>query len=151
MDPGNFIKRRRISMKTIWAAGTITFGLLGMALPILAHHSFMAEFNPTQPVTLDGVVTKVEWMNPHTFFYVDVQDKNGQVVNWKLETGTPSQLSMRGWTRDSLKDGDHITVTGYRARNGSNRAATRQVKFADGRSLLTGRTDGMDYDGPAGK
>jgi hypothetical protein len=140
-----------ISMKIIWAVRTIALGLLGMAPPTQAHHSFLVEFNPKQRITLVGVVTKVEWMNPHTFFYIDVKDGHGQVVNWTLETGTPSQLSMRGWTQESLKVGDRIMVTGYRARNGSNRAATRQVKLADGRSLVTGRTDGIDYDAPAEK
>jgi len=138
-------------MKSIWAAGTIAVGLLGMAPPTQAHHSFLVEFNPKQRITLAGVVTKVEWMNPHTFFYIDVKDEHGQVLSWTLETGTPSQLSVRGWTRESLKEGDHITVTGYRARNCSNRAATRQVRLADGRSLLAGRTDGTDYDTPAAK
>ena len=133
-------------MKTMWAG--IAVGLLGAAAPVWAHHSFFAEFDPKQPVTVTGVVTKVEWMNPHTMFHVDVKDEKGEVASWVLETGTPSQLVRRGWTQDSLKRGDRITVVGYRARNGSNHAATRMVKMEDGRTLLTGRTDGMEYTEP---
>ena len=127
-------------------AGAIGLALFGTAAPVWAHHSYMAEFDQRRPITLTGVIAKVEWMNPHTFFYVDVTEKTGKVVTWTLETGTPSQLIMRGWAQDTLKRGDRVIVTGFRARNGSNLAATNTVKLVDGRELLTGRTDGVDYD-----
>jgi hypothetical protein len=104
----------------------------------LAHHAFSKEFDDTKPVTLEGVVTRIDWENPHVYFYVDVKESDGTVVNWACETRGPSGLARRGWKRDSLKIGDKVVVTGYRARNGAHAADGRQVSLADGRKILAG-------------
>ena len=116
-------------------------GLLLAAVPVLAHHSFAAEFDSNQPMTVTGVVTKVEWMNPHTHFYIDVKDESGKVVNWDLETGSPNALARRGWTRNSLKIGDAIKVEAFRAKDGSSLASARNVTMTDGRKVFAGSAD----------
>ena len=115
-------------------------GLLAGAIPLRAHHSFAAEFDAKSRVTLTGVVTKIEWTNPHTYFYVAVKDDGGRVVNWAFETAGPNTLARFGWDRKSLKIGDQVTVTGYRARDASNIASAREVKLADGRKVFAGAT-----------
>ena len=102
-----------------------------------AHHSFSAEFDRNRKITLSGVVTKVEWTNPHTYFYVDVPDA-GTVVNWAFETAGPNTLYRQGWRRDSLKVGDHVTVTAYRARDDSHVASAREVVVGNGKRVFTG-------------
>ena len=119
----------------------IAVSALLTATPILAHHSFMAEFDQRKPVTLEGVVTNVDWTNPHTFFYVDVKDNAGKTVKWALETGSPSVLIARGWTRDTLKVGDRVKVYGYRAKDKETLAAARSLVLKDGRTLFGGQTD----------
>ena len=103
----------------------------------VAHHSFAAEFDASKPVTLKGTITKVEWTNPHTWFYIDVED-GGKVVNWAVEGGAPNVLYREGWRPDSLKAGDKVTITGSRARDGSNLANATLVQLADGRCLFAG-------------
>src|SRR5262252_1670237 len=94
--------------------------VLGLAaVPAIAHHSFAAEYDSAKPITLTGAVTKMEWMNPHARFYVDVKDASGSMANWEFELGSPNGLMRRGWTRNSLKAGDTITVEGYLAKDGS--------------------------------
>src|ERR671939_490398 len=89
------------------------------AAPTRSHHSFAAEFDAGQPINLKGTVTKIEWMNPHTYFYIDVAETNGQTVNWGLEMGSPNGLMRAGWTRNTLKIGDVVTVEGSRAKDGT--------------------------------
>jgi hypothetical protein len=113
-------------------------GLLIPAVPVLAHHSFAAEYDASKPVTLKGTVTKVEWTNPHARFYVAVKDDAGNVTNWNLELASPNVLSRNGWTRHSLNEGDQITVEGSKAKDGSNLANARVVTLASGKKVFAG-------------
>jgi hypothetical protein len=109
--------------------------LLTSGLPVLAHHAFSGEFDQSKPITLEGVVTRIDWENPHVHFYVDVPGPDGLVVNWSCETGGPTRLARRGWTRDSLKPGDKVIVHGYLARDASHAVDGRQVTLANGRKI----------------
>ena len=108
------------------------------ALPAAAHHSFAAEFDAASPIELTGTVTKVEWANPHTFFYIDVTNAKGDVENWALEMGSPNGLMRRGWTRDSMKIGDVVSVAGSRAKDGSFKGNARSVTLPTGQRLFAG-------------
>lgn len=112
-----------------------------LAVPMLAHHSFSAEFDGSKAVTLQGVVTRVDWANPHVYFFIDVKDGNGVVANWGCETSGPNQLIRQGWRRDSMKIGDKVTVRGYLARDASKTADAREVTLADGRKIFSGTPD----------
>jgi hypothetical protein len=124
--------RSRLLITLIAAAATFT------ALRAAAHHSFAAEFDADQPVDITGYVTKVEWLNPHTFFYIDVEDENGEYNNWAVELGSPNGLMRRGWTRNSLQIGDEVNVEGSRARDGSYKANARTVRLSSGERLFAG-------------
>ena len=114
------------------------FSLLVPAIPALAHHSFIAEYDGKKPVTLSGVVTKVEWTNPHARFYIDVKDEKGNVTNWNFELASPIALRRLGWTRDFLEVGSVVTVFGSLAKDGSKMANARTVTLADGRKMEAG-------------
>lgn len=110
---------------------------LGFAAGLTAHHSFVAEFDESKPIRLNGVVTKVEWQNPHVWFYADIKDASGKVTNWGFSGGAPGQLMRRGITRSVIQPGMTIQVDGYRARDGSNNASGGRVTFPDGRMVFT--------------
>jgi hypothetical protein len=113
------------------------------AIPSIAHHSFAAEYDASKPVTLTGKVTKVEWQNPHTFFYIDVKDaKTNEVANWAVELGSPNSLMRLGWTRNSMKVDDVVTIQGSLAKDGSKLVNARNVSLAStGQKLLTGSSE----------
>lgn len=110
-------------------------GFLG---EVFAHHSFVGQFDPAQLVTMAGSVTELEWTNPHAFFYLDVEDEEGNVTNWAFELGSPNTLIRYQWGRDTMQVGDRITVEGYLARDGSNLANAKTVTFPDGRVVNAG-------------
>lgn len=125
-------------MRAKFAVVIAAAGMLASAVPMLAHHSFAAEYDASKPVELHGTVTKLEWTNPHARIYIDVKDASGKVVNWNLELASPNVLARNGWTRHSLKEGDVITVQGSRAKDGDNLANARTVVLADGKKVFAG-------------
>jgi hypothetical protein len=129
------------TMRIAWSlAGGLAIVLLSASAPVLAHHGFVVEFDEKKPITLAGVVTKMEFMNPHIYFYLDVKGKDGKVVNWALEGGPPNVLYRQGWRKDTVKPGDKVTVKGFRARDGSNLASCSSITFPDGREISAGPT-----------
>jgi hypothetical protein len=122
-------------MRTLLA---MTLGLLAaLAPPLLAHHSFAAEYDANVPVKVTGTVTRVDWQNPHIWFFVDVKDDEGKVTSWGFSGGPPGVLQRRGISRNALKAGDVVVVEGFRARDGSNNGSGGRVTFPDGRSVFT--------------
>ena len=120
----------------------VALSLLLMGASASAHHSFSSEYDASKPVTLNGVVTKVEWMNPHVYFYVNVKDDTGKVNNWALEMGAPSGLQRQGWTRNTLQVGDIVKVEGSAARNGTKLANARNV-YKDGKKMGAASSEGQ--------
>ena len=116
--------------------------LCALCLPLAAHHSFAAEYDGKQMITLTGTITKVEWTNPHIYVFLDVKDDSGKTTNWSLEGYPPNTLKRTGFARDMLKQGDKITVTAYKSRDGSSTGAGREITFSDGTKR---------FEGPAGQ
>ena len=123
--------------------------LLGAAaMPVIAHHSFAAEFDAKKPVKLRGTVKKMEWINPHSWIHIDVKNDDGSVQTWMVEGGAPNALIRRGWNRDSLKPGTEILVEGFQAKDGATRANGRDITFPDGKKLFVGSSGtGAPRDG----
>ena len=128
----------RVQSRALVAA----LALMAAAVPASAHHSFAAEYDANKPVTVTGTVTKLEWMNPHARFYVDVKETDGKITHWNFELGAIPVLVKQGWRRDSLKPGDEVTVEGSRAKDGSTTGNARVVKLADGRRVFGGSSGG---------
>jgi uncharacterized protein DUF6152 len=121
-------------MRTQWKVlGVATLFLV--AVSAYAHHPFAAEYDWTKPVTITGMVNKLEWTNPHAVLYVDGKDQNGQAKHWSLEMGSPAALTRAGWNRNSVKMGDQITVEGWMSKTKDDRANVKSVKLADGKEL----------------
>jgi hypothetical protein len=116
-----------------------------LLLPIAssAHHAYTAEFDTTKPIKLTGVLTKLEWSNPHIWLYLDVKDDNGKVTNWGFSASPPGMLTRRGITKSSLKIGETLTISGHRAKDGSNNSSGNVVTFADGRDALIGQDQAL--------
>jgi Family of unknown function (DUF6152) len=129
------MKRRILSVLAVGGA------LMVPGVPMFAHHSFAAEYDSNKATSLTGAVTKMEWTNPHVRFYMDVKDSSGAVVNWEFELGSPNGLMRKGWTRNSLKPGDNVSVEGYLAKDGAHLANARTVTLADGRKVFAGAAE----------
>ena len=129
-----------LSRVTVLAAA---FALLAVA-PALAHHAFQAEFDSGKPVHLTGTVTDMEWINPHSWIHIDVKNPDGTVTNWMVECGSPNIMLRRGFTKRSLEVGTELTVAGYQAKNGENKANGSSVVFKDGKKLFVGGSNPDD-------
>jgi uncharacterized protein DUF6152 len=129
-------------VRTPWTLCAVALGVMLAATSAVAHHSFSSEYDASKPVTLTGVVTKVEWLNPHVYFYINVKDESGKITNWALEMGAPSGLQRQGWTRNTLKVGDTVKVEGSLARNGTPLANARNV-FKDGKKMGAASSEGQ--------
>jgi hypothetical protein len=123
-------------MKTKLALFAAGIAVLLAGVPMMAHHSFAAEFDSAKTIKLTGTVTKIEWMNPHAYFYIDVAEEGGKVANWGLEMGSPNGLMRQGWTRNSMKIGDTVIVEGSAAKDGSLIGNARNVTLSDGKRLF---------------
>lgn len=135
----------RVSVFGVLAGALVA---LAAAVPVAhAHHAFSAEFDANRPVRLEGIVTRMEWINPHSWIHIDVTTEDGTVQQWMIEGGAPNALLRRGWNRDSLKPGTEIMVQGYQARDGSFRANGRDITFPDGTKLFVGSSGiGAPYE-----
>jgi Family of unknown function (DUF6152) len=127
-------------MKRGLAAAFLALTMLLIDRPLTAHHSFAAQYDRNKPVTLIGSVTRIEWMNPHVYFYMDVKDASG-TAHWAIEAGAPNTLYRAGWRKDSIKVGEVVTVHGHLARDGTKLANMQTATLADGREVLGGRQD----------
>ena len=136
MAPGAVQSKLDTMMRAVLLSSIALFG--SQAIPLLAHHSFQAEFDAAKAVTLTGVVTKLEWTNPHAHFYLDVKGADGKIENWNLELASPNVLRRLGWNREIFKVGETVTVFCAQAKDGSNLASARTVTLPDGRKMSAG-------------
>ena len=135
-------------MRAIVLASVVAVGLMAAATPAVAHHAFSAEFDADMPVTLEGTVTKMEWVNPHSWIHIDVKNDDGSVESWMIEGGAPNALLRRGFDKNSLPPGIVILVEGYQAKDGAMRANGRDITFEDGSKLFVGSSGtGAPRDG----
>jgi Family of unknown function (DUF6152) len=122
--------------------GVFALGVLAAAVPMLAHHSFSAEFDGQKRINLKGTVVKVEWMNPHIWIYLDVKDDAGATARWQCEGGPPNSLTRNGWTKDALKEGDRVSIDGTLSKDGSRTCNATSVNLPDGRRVFAGSSGG---------
>ena len=130
-------------MRRIVSGLIVGAAIIAAGMPLMAHHSFAAEFDNSKVVKMNGIVTKIDWTNPHVWFYMDVKDESGKVTNWGFEMGPPHLLQGGGWTRTTMKLGDQIHVEGSLAKNGSNRANARSVTTPDGKKMGAASSEGQ--------
>jgi hypothetical protein len=134
-------------MKRTILGGLVCALVSGATLPIFGHHAFSAEFDANKPIELTGTIVKMEWVNPHTWLHVDVKDSSGQIQNWMIEGGPPTTLLRRGLTKQSLRVGAEVNVTGFLAKAGGFKANGRDITFKDGQKLFLGSSGtGAPYD-----
>jgi hypothetical protein len=127
--------------------GLAAVSLTLAAAPLYAHHAFSSEFDADKPLELSGTVSKMEWVNPHAWIHIEVKKPDGKVEEWMIEGGTPNTLMRRGVSRDTLKIGTEVKISGYQAKDGSNRANGRDITYPDGRKLFLGSTGtGAPYE-----
>ena len=138
-------------MRTLVALAAAAAALFAAAAPARAHHAFSAEFDADRPVTLKGVITRMEWVNPHSWIHIDVKGADGTVQSWMIECGPPGALVRRGWSKASVPSGLEILIEGYQAKDGSLKANGKDVTLPDGRRLFAGSSGtGAPYDDVGG-
>jgi Family of unknown function (DUF6152) len=134
--------------RKLLAVSVLCAALLLSAVPLVAHHSFAAEYDNNKPIKFSGKVTKVEWLNPHIYVYIDVKDNSGSTVNYAVEGGAPNGLFRQGWRKDTLKVGDTLSIEGFLAKDGSNTVNARTWLLPDGKKVFAGNAED---GGPAAK
>jgi hypothetical protein len=140
-----------MTMRNTLATVVAAAGLFAMSAPAIAHHAFAAEFDGNKPVKLKGVVTRMEWINPHAWIHMDVKNADGTMTNWMVECGSPNTLLRRGVTKNSVTSGMEIMVDGYQSKDGSNKANGRDVTFLDGKKLFLGTSNTAAEESKEGK
>src|SRR5580658_4591061 len=140
MNSGRISVREGVRMRATFAIAVtaVLLAISPVVTPAWAHHAFQAEFDKDKPVHLTGKVTEMEWINPHSWIHIDVMNADGTVTNWMVECGSPNIMLRRGFTKRSLEAGTELTIQGYQAKNGTNRANGSSVTFKDGKKLFVG-------------
>ena len=140
-----------MNSKLIAILGTAALAMSVAAIPALSHHSFAAEFDSNKPVTLEGTVVKMDFVNPHSWLYLDVKGADGQIQHWSVEGGAPGVLLRNGWTRNTLPEGTKVVVHGFMSKDGAYRANSRDIQLPDGKKLDTGSSYGKEVPKEAPK